>query len=227
MRLSYKQAYTMACREIEAHYSKYRSDQYSIFRGRMGIKPQEALRNFELCDFYAQFYMKRLDHYRFYKAPRYAYEQPQDHLPQHLRMITDSIKILSFLDDISQLSRRGLKKLDDMNLDISTESLLFLQEEVSGNHELITNHLEMFIMYFHPAFALRVVCTTAMPMYTLGGASDVESLPEEKGEQPAIIIDSQRDEEQEKASCLPCRFFGKKAKKEEPLFRESRKYSPD
>jgi len=229
--MKYKEAYVLASNEIEAHYSKYRSDQYSIFRGRLGIKPEQAAKNFNQCDFYAQLFLKRLDFYKFYQAPQYSLERSQAHFPEHLRMMRDAIKILSFLDDLSHMTRRELRNIaPEMGLDISTENLFLLQNEVSANLELITNHLEMFILYFHPTFALRSVYATQM--YTLGGASDAESMSscDEKEEQPAIIIDTQREEQEEgeKASCWPCCFFGKKKdKKEEPLFRESRRYSPD
>lgn len=224
--MKYKEAYVLASDEIEAHYSKYRSDQYSIFRGQLGIKPEQALNDFKQCDFYAQLFLKRLDFYKFYKAPQYSFEAPQVHLPEHLRMMKDAIKILCFLDDLSHMTSQELRDIaPETGLDISTENLLLLQHEVVANLELITNHLEIFITYFHPAFALASVLLAHTPMYTIGGASDAESMSscEEKEEQPAIIIDTQRDEQEEgeKASCWPCCFFGgKKEKKEEPLLSE-------
>ena len=207
----YKKAYLIASDEIESYYESRPSKHYSIFRKSA---------DFKACNFYTQLFLKRLDFYSFYNPPRYAGEEKQQALSEHLAMLMNAMKILTFLEDVPRMTRR---ELESTKMGISVDNLLLLEKEASANHELIQNHLQMFIIYFHPKFVLNRLHPNVLD--TIGGASESES----EGWHDAIIIDTNRDiaHEEKNASCCPCSFFqSKKSKKEEPLFREASRYSP-
>lgn len=198
--MNYVMAYEYVFDEIDSYYQVKHSKAYFDFK---------ADYSFKLAQVSVKSFLGKLDEYRFNKYISADMNKndikKEKKLPLSMQKMYNAIRILNLMSVLYSLPERVLSRL---KIDIETEELFRLHQELPNNFNFLRTHLNELIIRFHPELEPK-----KEPIAVSMVRCDVT------GEQLLAItqMDESSDSKQKCCCFMSCSFFVKRGPDKKPL----------